>query len=127
MKSFNILIGALVLLSNVAVAAPMFCRGGKFTVSVSSNHKRADVYENNKPAMFGALGCVSNFTMVFRPEGSPVLACKTIQPVADAGLSIYLFRPHNTNKLVGTLTTQTIAGPRKLTDLTCVHAMHFNE
>ncbi len=122
-KILSVIVGLIVTAN--ASAAPIYCEGNGYRVAVNSQQTSAEVTDaNNQPLMFGDLKCLNIFTQQLRPEGSPVVSCRTAENVADAGLTVYLFTPHNTNKVVGTLKTQTFGGPRKLADLKCVAAVH---
>lgn len=118
----------LAVAANMSFAAPMFCSGTNgFRMSVSSNLKKAKVEKNNRPVMFGDLNCATLYPRCIPKPGEqcrPVLMCNTAEHVADAGFHAIIRLELPGKEIKGSLSSQSIMGPRKVSDLKCVAAVH---
>jgi len=111
--------------SLAAFSAPIFCKStdGQFNITVANDWQSAELTKNGQTIEFGQLNCQSAFTAVVRREGSPLVRCNSAN-VADAGYTLYVFRPHGATDPVGTLSTESLIGTRKIADLNCVAAQN---
>ncbi len=119
----------LALAANMSFAAPIFCSGTNgFRLRVSSNLKKATVEKNQKPVMFGDLNCATLYPHCLSTTPAnkcrPILTCNTAQHVADAGYSALITLELPGTDIKGKLAAQSIAGPRVVSQLKCVAAVH---